>query len=78
MNVNSPNSPLNFCYLNLLKDAEVEEEISLQDDDSDREDKDQTSSAVQQTTHHEEEDENAEASLFPDTSIDLQLTREGK
>lgn len=77
MNVISPNSPLNFCYLNFLKDTEVEEEISVQDDDSDREDNDQTSSAVQQTTH-EEEDEDAEASLFPDTSIDLQLTREGK
>lgn len=77
MNVNSPNSPLNFCYLNLLKDAEVEEEISVQDEDSDREDKDQASSAVQQATN-QEEDEDAEASLFPDTSIDLQLTREGK
>ena len=49
----------------------------MQDEDSDREDNDQTSSAVQQTTH-QEEDEDAEASLFPDTSIDLQLTREGK
>ena len=77
MNVISPNSPLKFCYVNFLKDAEVEEEISVQDEDSDREDNDQTSSAVQQTTH-EEEDEDAEASLFPDTSIDLQLTREGK
>lgn len=77
MNVNSPNSPLKFCFLNLLKDAEVEEEISVQDEDSDREDNDQTSSAAQQTTH-QEEDEDAEASLFPDTSIDLQLTREGK
>lgn len=77
MNVISPNSPLKFCYLNLLKDAEVEEEISVQDEDSDREDNDQTSSTVQQTTH-QEEDEDAEAGLFPDTSIDLQLTREGK
>ena len=77
MNVNIPNSLLKFCYLNLLKDAEVEEEISVQDEDSDREDNDQTSSAVQQITH-QEEDEGAEASLFPDTSIDLQLTREGK
>lgn len=77
MNVNSPNSLLKFCFLNLLKDTEVEEEISVQDEDSDREDNDQTSSAVQQTTHLEE-DEDAEASLFPDTSIDLQLTREGK
>ena len=77
MNVNSPNSLLKFCFLNLLKDTEVEEEISVQDGDSDREDNDQTSSAVQQTTH-QEEDEDAEASLFPDTSIDLQLTREGK
>ena len=77
MNVNSPNSLLKFCFLNLLKDTEVEEEISVQDEDSDREDNDQTSSAVQQATHLEE-DENAEASLFPDTSIDLQLTREGK
>ena len=75
MNVISPNSPLKFCYLNLLKEAEVEEEISVQDEDSDREDNDQTSSAVRQTTHQEED---AEASLFPDTSIDLQLTREGK
>ncbi|CAH3150400.1 unnamed protein product [Porites evermanni] len=58
-------------------DTEVEEEISVQDEDSDREDNDQKSSAVQQTTH-QEEDEDAEASLFPDTSIDLQLTREGK
>ena len=49
----------------------------MQDEDSDREDNDQTSSAVQQTTH-QEEDEDVEASLFPDTSIDLQLTREGK
>ena len=77
MNVNIPNSLLKFCYRNLLKDAEVEEEISVQDEDSDREDNDQTSSAVQQTTHQEEDDD-AEASLFPDTSIDLQLTREGK
>ena len=77
MNVNSPNSLLEFCYLNLLKDAEVEEEISVQDEDSDREDNDQTSSALQKTTH-QEEDEDAEASLFPDTSIDLQFTREGK
>lgn len=77
MNLNSPNSLLKFCFLNLLKDTEVEEEISVQDEDSDREDNDQTSSAVQQTTHLEE-DEDAEASLFPDTSIDLQLTREGK
>ena len=77
MNVNSPNSLLKFCFLNLLKDTEVEEEIAVQDEDSDREDNDQTSSAVQQTTHLEE-DEDAEASLFPDTSIDLQLTREGK
>ena len=77
MNVNSPNSLLKFCFLNLLKDTEVEEEISVQDEDSDREDNDQKSSAVQQTTH-QEEDEDAEASLFPDTSIDLQLTREGK
>ena len=77
MNLNSPNSLLKFCFLNLLKDTEVEEEISVQDEDSDREDNDQTSSAVQQTTH-QEEDEDAEASLFPDTSIDLQLTREGK
>ena len=77
MNVNSPNSLLKFCFLNLLKDTEVEEEISVQDEDSDREDNDQTSSAVQQTTQ-QEEDEDAEASLFPDTSIDLQLTREGK
>ena len=68
---------MKFCYLNLLKDTEVEEEISVQDEDSDREDNDQTSSAVQQTTH-QEEDEDAETSLFPDTSIDLQLTREGK
>lgn len=68
---------MKFCYLNLLKDAEVEEEISVQDEDSDREDNDQTSSAAQQTTH-QEEDEDAETSLFPDTSIDLQLTREGK
>ena len=77
MNVNSPNSLLKFCFLNLLKDTEVEEEISVQDEDSDREDNDQTSLAVQQTTH-QEEDEDAETSLFPDTSIDLQLTREGK
>ena len=49
----------------------------MQDEDSDREDNDQTSSAAQQTTH-QEEDEDAETSLFPDTSIDLQLTREGK
>ena len=75
MNVTSPNSPLKFCYLNLLKDAEVEEEISVQDEDSDREDNDQTSSTVQQTTHQEEDED---AGLFPDTSIDLQLTREGK
>ena len=68
---------MKFCYLNLLKDAEVEEEISVQDEDSDREDNDQTISAAQQTTH-QEEDEDAETSLFPDTSIDLQLTREGK
>ena len=68
---------MKFCYLNLLKDAEVEEEISVQDEDSDREDNDQASSAAQQTTH-QEEDEEAETSLFPDTSIDLQLTREGK
>ena len=68
---------MKFCYLNLLKDAEVEEEISVQDEDSDREDNDQTSWAAQQTTH-QEEDEDAETSLFPDTSIDLQLTREGK
>ena len=77
MNVISPNSLLKFCYLNFLKDTEVEEEISVQDEDSDREDNDQTSSALQKTTH-QEEDEDAEASLFPDTSIDLQLTREGK
>ena len=68
---------MKFCYLNLLKDAEVEEENSVQDEDSDREDNDQASSAAQQTTH-QEEDEDAETSLFPDTSIDLQLTREGK
>ena len=68
---------MKFCYLNPLKDAEVEEEISVQDEDSDREDNDQASSAAQQTTH-QEEDEDAETSLFPDTSIDLQLTREGK
>ncbi|KAJ7365342.1 hypothetical protein OS493_005448, partial [Desmophyllum pertusum] len=55
-------------------DAEGEEELSILSDE-DGED-DQTSSAVQETAN--QEDENEEDSLFPDTSIDLQLTKEGK
>ena len=56
----------------------MEEEISVQDDDSDRDDnKNEASSAEPQTADQEEEGD-AKESLFPDTSIDLQLTREGK
>ena len=33
---------------------------------------------MQQTADQEEENGDAEDGLFPDTSIDLQLTREGK
>ena len=65
-----------FCT---LKDAEVEEEISVQDDDSGDENESQESSSVQQTTDQQEEEEDEEEdSLFPDTNIDLQLTKEGK
>ena len=59
------------------QEAEIEEELAIQDDDdSGDENENQTSSAVQQTADQGDEDE--EDSLFPDTSIDLQLTKEGK
>lgn len=62
-------------YYELLQDAEGDEELSILSDEGEEENP--TSSAVQQTAEQEVDDEE-EDSLFPDTSIDLQLTKEGK
>lgn len=59
------------------KEVELDEELTIQDDDSGDENASQATSAGQKPAEHEE-DEDGQDSLFPDTSIDLQLTREGK
>ena len=60
-----------------LQDVEGEEELSILSDEGEEEN--QSSSAAQQAAHQGDDDnEEDDDSLFPDTSIDIQLTKEGK
>ena len=60
-----------------LQDVEGEEELSILSDEGEEEN--QSSSAAQQTVDQGDDNEEEEDdSLFPDTSIDIQLTKEGK
>lgn len=58
----------------LVEDAEGDEELSIPSDEGEEENP--PNSAVEGVATLEEDDE--EDSLFPDTSIDIQLTKEGK
>ncbi|XP_015761968.1 PREDICTED: nuclear export mediator factor NEMF-like, partial [Acropora digitifera] len=58
----------------IAAETEIEEELTIQDESGDE---NETKTTPNETAE-QEEDEEEEESLFPDTSIDLQLTKEGK
>lgn len=58
-----------------VAETELEEELSIQDAESGDEDESET---MPSERAEQKEDEDEQDSLFPDTSIDLRLTKEGK